>query len=118
MGDPLSDPRARQLLNADPGEVASLASQFRNVANQAERSAAALRGAHGDGTWTGSAADAFWTPLGKLPGALDKVHQSYPEVAQPLDAYEAELGPLQSQFRALSEQLPSARNSMGTAQNN
>jgi hypothetical protein len=118
MGDPLSDPRAQQLLNADPGEVGSLASQFRNVANQAERSAAALRGAHGDGNWTGGAADAFRTQLGKLPGDLAKVHQSYIEVAQALDAYEAELGPLQSQFRSLSEQLTSARSSLGTAQNN
>lgn len=116
MGDPLSDPRAQQLLSADPGEVASLAAQFRKVAQNAETSAAALRGAHGDGTWTGGAADAFRTQLGKLPGDLDKVQQSYGQVAQALDAYEAELGPLQSQFRSLSQQLTSARNSLSGAQ--
>lgn len=116
MGDPLSDPRAQQLLSADPGEVGSLASQFRTVAQNAEHSAAALRGAHGDGTWTGGAADAFRTQLGKLPGDLDKVQQSYGQVAQALDAYEAELGPLQSQFRSLSDQLTTARSNLSGAQ--
>src|SRR5215472_5985997 len=105
MGDPLSDPRAQQLLSADPAEVGALASRFRQVANQAEHSAGALRGAHGDGTWTGSAANAFRTQLGKLPGDLDKVQHSYGAVAQALDVYEGELGPLQSQFRSLAQQL-------------
>src|ERR1700744_3701154 len=113
MGDPLSDPRAHQLLSASPSEVASLAAQFRRVAQQAETSAAALRG--GDGTWTGGAADAFRTQLGKLPGDLDKVQQSYGEVAQALDTYEAELGTLQSQFRSLSTQLSDARASLSSA---
>ena len=76
------------------------------------------RGAHGDGTWTGSAADAFRTQLGKLPGDLDKVHESYSEVAHALDVYEAQLGPLQSQFRTLSSQLTTARGNLTTAQGN
>src|ERR1700744_151165 len=115
MGDPLSDPRAHQLLSASPSEVASLAAQFRRGAQQAETAAAALRGAHGDGTWTGGAADAFRTQLGKLPGDLDKVQQSYGEVAQALDTYEGQLGPLQSRFRSLSTQLTDARASLSSA---
>src|ERR1700742_1051859 len=118
MGDPLSDPRAQQLLSASPAEVGALAAQFRRVANQAESSAAALRGAHGDGTWTGPAADAFRTQLGKLPGDLDKVQQSYGEVARALYAYEGELGPLQSRFRSLATQLTTARGNLSTAQGN
>ena len=115
MGDPLSDPRAQQLLSADPGEVASLAAQFRSVAQRAEASAAALRGAHGDGNWTGGAADAFRTQLGKLPGDLDKVQESYGQVAQALDTYEGQLQTLQRQFRSLSTQLTSARASLSSA---
>jgi uncharacterized protein YukE len=116
MGDPLSDPRAHDLLAADTGEIGSLASGFRTVAGQAQTAAAALRGAHGDATWTGPAADAFRSQLGKLPGDLDKVQQSYGDVARALGSYETELGPIQSQFRSLSTQLTTARGNLSSAQ--
>jgi hypothetical protein len=118
MGDPLSDPRAHGLLTADTGEVGSLATAFHRVASQAQTSAAALRGANGDGTWTGKAADAFRTQLGKLPGDLDKVQQSYGEVASALSAYAGGLGPIQSQFRSLASQLTAARSNLSSAQSN
>jgi hypothetical protein len=116
MGDPLTDPRAQQLLNADLGEIGSLASSFHRVASQAQNSARSLRGAQGDATWTGQAADAFRTQLGSLPGDLDKVQQSYGEVAGGLDSYEGQLGPIKSQFQSLATQLRSAQSSLTTAQ--
>lgn len=118
MGDPLSDARAHGLLTAAIGEIDSLAAAFRRVASQAQTSAAALRGANADGTWTGKAADAFRTQLGKLPGDLDKVHQSYGEVATALSGYANGLEPIQSQFRALASQLSSARSNLSSAQSN
>ncbi len=116
MADPLSDPRAARLLAADVGEVGSLATVFRSVATQAETTASGLRGAAGDGTWTGEAATAFRAQLGKLPGDLDKVQQSYSEAATALDSYEAQLGPIQSQFRTLATQLTNATSGLGIAQ--
>jgi uncharacterized protein YukE len=118
MGDPLTDPRAHGLLTADTGEIGSLAAAFHRVASQAQTSAAALRGANADGTWTGQAADAFRTQLGKLPGDLDKVQHSYGEVATALSAYATGLEPLQTQFRSLASQLSTTRSSLSTAQSN
>lgn len=118
MGDPLSDPRAHGLLTADTGEIGSLAAAFHRVASQAQTSAAALRGANGDGTWTGKAADAFRTQLGKLPGDLDRVQQSYGEAATALSAYASGLEPIQTQFRSLASQLTSARSNLSSAQSN
>ncbi|MGH2894579.1 MAG: hypothetical protein ACRDPM_15155 [Solirubrobacteraceae bacterium] len=118
MGDPLPDPRAHGLLTADTGEIGSLAAAFHRVAGQAQTSAAALRGANGDGTWTGKAADAFRTQLGKLPGDLDKVQHSYGEVATALSAYASGLEPIATQFRSLASQLTSARSNLTSAQSN
>jgi uncharacterized protein YukE len=118
VGDPLSDPRAHGLLTASTGEIDSLAAAFHRVASQAQTSAAALRGANGDGTWTGQAADAFRTQLGKLPGDLDKVQQSYGEVATALSGYATGLEPIQTQFRSLASQLTTARSNLSSAQSN
>jgi uncharacterized protein YukE len=116
MGDPLSDPRAQRLLSADTGEIGSLAGTFRTVAHQAQTAAAGLRGAQGDARWTGGAADAFRSQVGKLPGDLEKVQNSYGEVATALDGYESQLGPIQTQFRSLATQLSGAQSSLTTAQ--
>jgi uncharacterized protein YukE len=118
MGDPLSDPRAHGLLTADTGEIGALAAAFQRVAGQAQTSASALRGANADGTWTGQAADAFRTQLGKLPGDLDKVEHSYGEVATALNAYANGLEPVQTQFRSLASQLTTARSNLSSAQSN
>jgi hypothetical protein len=116
MGDPLTDPRAQELLSAQTGEISALAGSFHRVSSQAQTSAAALRGAHGDATWTGTAADAFRAQVGKLPGDLDKVQESYGEVATALDAYGGQLGPIQTQFRSLATQLQDAQSNLTTAQ--
>jgi hypothetical protein len=116
MADPLTDPRAQGLLSAQPGEAGALAGSFRRVSSQAQTAASALRGAQSDVTWCGQAADAFRTQLGKLPGDLDKVQQSYGHAADALDSYESELGPLQVTFRTLAGQLDQARTNLTGAQ--
>jgi hypothetical protein len=116
MGDPRSDPRAAWLLAAEPSEVGALAGAFQRVASQAQSTSAALRGAHGDATWTGQAADAFRTQLGQLPGDLDKVERSYQEVGSALDAYEGQLGPIKSQFQQVISQIEAAQGSLTSAQ--
>jgi uncharacterized protein YukE len=116
MSDPLSDPRAQHLLSADVGEISALAGSFHRVAGQAQTAAAGLRGAQHDATWTGAAATAFRSKLGKLPGDLDNVHGSYGAVATALDTYGAHLEPIQTQFRSLSTQLTHARSNLAAAQ--
>jgi len=109
MGDHLSDPRALRLLSANLGEISSLAGLFRRVAGQAEVAAAGLRGAEQDPTWTGEAADAFRSDLGKLPTHLDDVQASYGEAADALDTYGAHLEPIQAQFQSICGQLTDTR---------
>ncbi|MBO0745954.1 MAG: hypothetical protein J2P43_13110 [Candidatus Dormibacteraeota bacterium] len=116
MSDPLSDPRAQGLLSADVGEISTLAGSFRRVAGQAQTAAAALRGTQNDATWTGAAATAFRSQVGKVPDDLDTVHESYGAVAAALDTYGTHLEPIQTQFRSLATQLTGARSSLGSAQ--
>src|SRR3984885_5472316 len=116
MSDPLSDPRAADLLSADPGEVWVLAAVFRQVAGEAQSIAGALRGAPNEATWTGAAATAFRNTVGQLPSELDKVEQSYQDVARALDAYETRLAELKPAFQRLAEQLGSARGALTGAQ--
>ncbi len=116
MGNPLTDSRANELLTADSGEISTLASTFQRVSSQARTAAAGLRGAQHDATWIGQAATAFRGQVGKLPGQLDKVQQSYGEVATALDSYGSQLGPIQSQFRSLASQLSQAQSSLSNAQ--
>lgn len=115
MTDLNTDPRVQALLSADPFEVSSLAGAFHTVATQAQTSAAALRGANGDGTWTGAAAAAFRTQLGKLPGNLDQVQRSYGETATALDSYSSQLGPLQTSMRSILQQWQTATSNLQTA---
>jgi uncharacterized protein YukE len=116
MTDPLSDPRAADLLSADPGEVWSLAGAFRRIAGEAESTAAGLRGAQGGAVWTGAAASAFRSEVGQLPGELDKVRSSYQGVADALDAYEGELASVRSAFQRVAQQLGGAQSSLSSAQ--
>lgn len=118
MSDPLTDPRAKDLLSADPNEVASLSTQFRNVATDVETAIHGLQGAHNAADWTGPAADLFRQKLGRLPGDLQKVQQSYGDAATTLSAYATHLGPLKSQFQALVPQIQGAQTAVTTAQGN
>lgn len=116
MSDPLSDPRATDLLSAEPGEVWLLAAVFRQVGSEAQGIAGALRGAPNSVTWTGGAASAFRATVGQLPAQLDKVQQSYEDVASALSAYESELADVKPAFQRLAEQLGNARGALGGAQ--
>lgn len=112
MGDPLSDPRAADLLSADPGEVWVLSALFRQVGGEAQAIAGALRGAPNQATWTGGAADAFRHTVGQLPSELDKVEQSYQDVAGALGTYESVLAEVKPAFQRVAEQLGSARGAL------
>lgn len=116
MSDVFTSSDALYLLRSDPEEVQALAGQFHSVASKAESAQSALRGAQGDETWTGAAAAAFRTQLGKLPGDLANVQQSYGEVATALDGYQQELAPLRSQFVKLQSQYNSLQSSLSNAQ--
>ncbi len=116
MSDPLSDPRAADLLSADPGEVWILAALFRQVGTEAQGIAGALRGAPHEATWTGAAASAFRANVGQLPSQLDKVQQSYEDVAGALSSYESELNDVKPAFRHIAEQLGNARGALSGAQ--
>jgi uncharacterized protein YukE len=116
MSDPLSDPRAADLLSAEPGEVWLLAALFRQVGSEAQGIAGALRGAPDQATWTGGAASAFRANVGQLPAQLDKVQQSYEDVASALSVYESDLADVKPAFQRLAEQLGNARGALGGAQ--
>jgi hypothetical protein len=116
MSDLLDDQRGKDLLAADPGVVNALGVMFRDVATQAQTTADGLRGAAGDADWTGSASSAFRQGLGKLPGDLDKVTQSYQESADALNSFEGELNSLKPAFQNIVSQLQSAQGALSGAQ--
>ena len=86
--------------------------------HEAETAIHGLHGAHNSADWTGHAADKFRQQLGKLPGDLQKVAQSYGDAATALNAYATQLGPLKSQFQALVPQIQHAQTTVTTAQGN
>jgi hypothetical protein len=116
MSDLLGDQRAKDLLAADPGVVHQLVAMFRAVASQAQVTGDGLRGAAGDASWTGNAADAFRQGLGKLPDDLGKVTSSYQEAADALGSFEGELSSLRPAFQSIVSQLQSAQSQLSTAQ--
>ncbi|HET8980124.1 MAG TPA: hypothetical protein VFN87_18370 [Solirubrobacteraceae bacterium] len=115
MVDPLSDPRAADLLDAVAEDVTALAAAFRAAADQSELTAAGLQAAQHDGTWAGSAADRFRTAIGRLPGRLARVRAGYAAVADALVAYEPELARLRWAFAHTAAELSAARSRAGDA---
>jgi hypothetical protein len=113
--DPRDDPRARDLMSADPSAVSSLARVLLEVAGQAQVTAAGLRGADHDASWTGPAADAFRQGLGKVPGDLDNVMRSYQEAADALNRYEGDLGVVKPAFASIASQLSNAEGQLAGA---
>jgi hypothetical protein len=111
--DPLSDPRAHDLLTAVPGEVGTLAGDFHAAAQESQMTSAGLSAAQHDGSWTGHAADAFRKAIGRLPRELDRVQDGFRAVAAALDSYESELTPVQTQFVDAAYQLGQARAELG-----
>ena len=108
MGDPLADPRAQQLLSADPGEVATLASQFRKVASQAERRrrlfVARTATAHGLALPPTRSVPSW----ASCPGIWTRSSSPTARSRRPWTSTRGSSGPLQTQFRSLARQLTSA----------
>lgn len=117
MATALDDPRASDLLGASPEELDALAGQFQRVAGNARTAIDGLHGAHRDATWTGGAADAFRTQLGKLPSDLQGVESSYNQTAHALRGYARDLAPVKQKFQTLAGQLQDAQHKLAGAQN-
>jgi len=108
-GDPRNDPRANELLSADLGTINRLVIDLREVAGTAQMTAAGLRGARGDATWTGTAATAYRDDLGRFPAQLDMVSASYQEAGDALDNYEGLLSTVQPAFKSICQQYADAQ---------
>lgn len=67
MTDPLTDPRALNLLAAQPDAVDALGQRCTLLACQAHDTSSGVRGAAGAAQWTGDAADTFRRWATKLP---------------------------------------------------
>jgi cell wall-associated NlpC family hydrolase len=115
MNDPLSDPRAFDLLSAEPDELVALVSAFRTAAEESHQTAFGLTAARDDGTWTGRAASAFRRAIGRLPVELDKVRAGFSAVADALHRYDAELTRIKSEFVHIVGNLTDAQNRLGPA---
>jgi hypothetical protein len=109
MSDPLADPRAIDLLAAEPDEAGALAGVFRTAASESSRTAVGLAAAQHDGTWAGRAADAFRTAIGGLPGRLGRLGTGFFTVAQALAWYESTLADIQPVFVSVIAELENAR---------
>jgi cell wall-associated NlpC family hydrolase/uncharacterized protein YukE len=121
--DPLSNPRAEDLLAAIPADVSTLASAFHTAAQEAAMTATGLIAAREDGTWTGHAANSFRDSIGQVPSELEHIRRGYSAVATALSDYEATLALVQSQFvkvvgqlSDINAQIGTARTAAGTAQ--
>jgi len=113
--DPLSDPRAEDLLAAVPADVSSLASAFHTAAQEASMTATGLLAAREDGTWTGHAADSFRDSIGRVPGELEQIKRGYSAVATALSDYEVTLALVQSEFVKVVGRLSDLGTQIGTA---
>lgn len=113
--DPLSDPRAEDLLAAVPADVSALASAFHTAASEAAMTAVGLRAAREDGTWSGHAANSFRDSIGQVPTELDHIRQGYAAVATALSDYETTLALVQSEFVRVVGQLSDLGTQIGTA---
>lgn len=111
----LADPRARDLLTARPDDAGALAGMFRTAATEAQGTATGLAAAEHGGIWTGRAANAFRSSIGRLPSEIVTVRSGFEAVADALAAYEPELARLQSAFRATACQLSDLQARAGAA---
>jgi hypothetical protein len=109
MSDPLADPRAIDLLVAEPDEAAALAGVLRSAASRSSHTAAGLAAAQNDGVWTGRAADAFRRAIGTLPRRLGRVGAGFSAVAVALARYESNLALTQPVFVGVIAELEEAQ---------
>jgi hypothetical protein len=116
VSDPLVDPRAAELLAAQPDDVAALATSFHTAAVESRGTAVGLNAARHDGTWTGRAADAFRRAIGRLPAELETVRAGFEAVADALTVYEGELARIKPSFVRVDAELSDAQLRLGPAQ--
>lgn len=116
MPSPLDDPRASDLLSAQPDDVHAVAANFAAAAHEATLTAAGLTAAREDGVWTGHAATSFRQAVGRMPSELDRVRSGYAAVADALRAYEPELARIQSDFTRVIAALESEQTQLQLAQ--
>lgn len=109
MGDPLRDPRAAELLAADPGTAGRLAATFRTVAGESAATSSGLAAAETEGRWTGRAALALRRAIGALPGRLTRITAAYDIVALAFEGYERMLAEVKPAFERVSAELGEAR---------
>jgi cell wall-associated NlpC family hydrolase/uncharacterized protein YukE len=113
--DPLSDPRAEDLLAAVPADVTTLASAFHTAAQEATMTATGLLAAREDGTWTGHAANSFRDSIGQVPHELEQIKRGYSAVATALSDYEVTLALVQSEFVRVVGRLTDLGTQIGNA---
>lgn len=116
MTDPLTDPRALNLLAAQPDAVDALGQRCTLLACQAHDTSSGVRGAAGAAQWTGDAADTFRRWATKLPGQLDQMYSAYSAASDAPDTYGINLAELKQRIQTLVGELTSARSALGTAQ--
>jgi hypothetical protein len=112
MGDPLADPRALDLLAAEPDEAAALAGVFRSAASESSHTAVGLAAAQHDGVWTGRAAEAFRRAIGLLPRRLGRLGTGFSAVAAALAQYDSDLALIQPVFVSVIAELQDAQSRM------
>lgn len=98
MTDPLSDPRARDLIAAVPGELGNLASGLAQAAGDSALTAHGLSAVQQDPSWTGPAADAFRGSLARVPRQLGRIQSRLAIVSTALAAYEDGLVEVRAAF--------------------
>jgi uncharacterized protein YukE len=109
MSDPLTDPRAIDLLSADPNEVAALAGRFTTAAQESAATGAGLSTAQLQANWNGRAAEAFRRSIERLPRDLSRLDGRLTAASQALSAYETGLAANQSAFGQLGDQIVDTR---------
>lgn len=94
----------------DPGQVRALAQRFGDFVGQVGQQHALLMDVHNGvgGIWMSPAGRAFGPHLGELPGQLQKLHTSYSDAADALDAYWPELQDAQSMATTALAQVHAA----------
>ena len=115
MDDPLTDPRATDLMSAQPGDVDLLVCDYDDACRRAHFTARGLRAASQDTRWSGAAADRFRSSTGELPRQLDAVCNGYYEVMVALRHYAHAVAELQAQWSRVAGELSGARARLAAA---
>jgi hypothetical protein len=114
VSDPLSDPRASDLLGASCEEILGVQHMFATVATQANDAVGVMDRIAGTPTWCGKAADAARSSMAKLSPQLKTIGEGYTQAAKALGDYYDTVSSVQPQFKTLKTQLESAAASVHT----